>query len=248
MDRAAAILSRATADNCCPEWRKRIEALCDALFGSIRMQTSMAKHSASGYERGAVLDFVDYPLNNRWWLEDQFTAVRALPDEAARLRRLHTLATWTRPGPGSFYDDVGSVAASPHVLRGDSLAPDDLRPDDPTPHFTWEGGPSRTRLSWLTSIRWPKGLVYQHLDPGAAYVVRLTVIKPAAPGDVRLRIDGQSVEPSRPARERGDPVEFAVPPALLKDGAITLTFDEVDERGVNWRQYSRLVEAWVIRQ
>ena len=35
------------------------------------------------------------------------------------------------------------------------------------PHFTWEGGPSRTRLSWLTSIRWPKGIVYRHLDPDA---------------------------------------------------------------------------------
>ena len=34
MDRAAAILGRASSDNCCPAWRKRIEALCDALFGS----------------------------------------------------------------------------------------------------------------------------------------------------------------------------------------------------------------------
>ena len=172
MDRAAAILGRATSDGCCLAWRKRIEALCDALFGSIRMQTSMAKHSASGYERGAVLDFVDHPLNNRWWLEDQFTAVRTLPDEAPRLARLRTLATWTRPGPGSFYDDVGSVAASPHVLRGDSLAPETLDPEDSTPHFTWEGGPSRTRLSWLTSMRWPKGIVYRHLDPDATYLVR----------------------------------------------------------------------------
>ena len=36
------------------------------------------QHQASGYERGAILDFVDHPLNNRWWLEDQFAAVRAL--------------------------------------------------------------------------------------------------------------------------------------------------------------------------
>jgi hypothetical protein len=248
MDRAAAILGRATSEDCCPAWRKRIEALCDALFGSIRMQTSMAKHSASGYERGAVLDFVGHPLNNRWWLEDQFTAVRALPDEAARLSRLRTLATWAVPGPGSFYDDVGSVAASPHVLRGDSLVPDPLRPEDPMPHFTWEGGPSRTRLSWLTSMRWPRGIVYRHLDPDATYLVRLNVIRPEAPGDVRLRIDGQAVGPSRTARERGDLVEFAVPAALVNDGVITLTFDDIDESGVNWRLYSRLVEAWVIRQ
>ena len=116
------------------------------------------------------------------------------------------------------------------------------------PHFTWEGGPSRTRLSWLTSMRWPKGIVYRHLDPEATYLVRLNVIRPKAPGDVRLRIDGQVVAPSRGARERGDLVEFAVPAALVNDGTITLTFDDIDESGVNWRQHSRLVEAWVIRQ
>ena len=116
------------------------------------------------------------------------------------------------------------------------------------PHFTWEGGPSRTRLSWLTSMRWPRAIVYRPLDPDATYLVRLNVIRPSAPGDVRLRIDGQAVAPSRAARDRGDLVEFAVPSALVNDGVIKLTFDDIDESGVNWRQYSRLVEAWLIRQ
>jgi hypothetical protein len=248
MDSATAVLARATTDNCCPPWRKRIEALCDALFSSIRMQTSIPKHSASGAERGAVLDFVDHPLNNRWWLEDQLAEIRRLPDEAQRQDRLVTLATWSRPGPGSFYDDVGNVAASPHVLRGDSLTPEGLRSEDPIPHFTWEGGPTRTRLSWLTSLRWPKAIVYTHLDPSARYVVRLNVITPKAPGQVRLRIDGQPAEVSRPARARGELFEFAVPPAALADGTVTLTFDDIDESALNWRQHSRLVEAWMIRQ
>lgn len=248
MDRATRILSRASRENCCPAWRQRIEALCDALFQSVRMQTSILKHSASGAERGAVLDFVDHPLNNRWWLEDRFAEVNTLADEPARRQRLATLATWSRPGTGSFYDDVGDVANSPHVLRGNSLSPDNLLGVDPIPHFTWEGGPSRKRLSWLTSLRWPKGIAYTHLDPAATYVVRLNVIKSAAPGEVRLRIDGEPVEVTRPARAPGDMVEFSVPPSLVRDGTITLTFDEIDESHVNWRQYSRLVEAWLIRQ
>jgi hypothetical protein len=55
MSRAEAALARATTANCCPAWRARIEALCDALFESIRLQTSLERHSASGAERGAVL-------------------------------------------------------------------------------------------------------------------------------------------------------------------------------------------------
>jgi hypothetical protein len=248
MDRALAILARAERENCCPEWRRRIEDLCDALFRGIRMQTSMAKHSASGAERGAVLDFVDHPLNNRWWLEDQFAEVRRLTGEPARLRRLAALAAWSRPGVGSFYDDVGDVGNSPRVVRGRPPLDDETPTGDAIPHFTWEGGPSRTRLSWLTSLRWPKAIEYPGLDPRASYVVKLNVIRPAAPGQVRLRIDGEPATATRLARARGDLVEFAVPPALVRDGRITLTFDEVDESHVNWRQYSRLVEAWLIRE
>jgi hypothetical protein len=63
-----------------------------------------------------------------------------------------------------------------------------------------------------------------------------------------LRIDGERVEPSRAAHVAGEPVEFAVPSAALADGRLTLTFDEVDESQVNWRQYSRLTEAWLLRR
>lgn len=248
MDRAARILSKAERENCCPAWRQRIEDLCDALFRTIRMQTSIPKHAASGAERGAVLDFVDHPLNNRWWLEDQFVALRGLGEDDDRLQRLATLARWSRPGDGSFYDDVGDVGNSPRVVRGNAPLDDESPDGDPIPHFTWEGGPSRTRLSWLTSLRWPKAMVYTGLDPRATYVVKLNVIRPSAPGDVRLRIDGEPASVRRTPTRRGEPIEFDVPPAFLGDGRLTLTFDEIDESQVNWRQYSRLVEAWVIKE
>jgi hypothetical protein len=79
-------------------------------------------------------------------------------------------------------------------------------------------------------------------------VVRLNVITPDGAGQVRLRIDGQPLQPSRQAVSRGDTVEFEVPAALVNDNTITLTFDDIDESRVNWRQYSRLVEAWLIRR
>lgn len=244
--RATAVLDRATTAGCCPAWRARIDALGEALFGSIRIQLSVPKYHASGYERGAVLDFLDQPLNNRWWLEDEFAKVKALPDEQARLARLDVLRMWTQPPAGSAYDDVGNIAGSPHVMPASRRAADGTEMEQ-IPHFTWEGGPTRTRLSWLTSLRWPAGLTYGHLDPDARYEVRLHVITNKAAGQVRLRIDDQPATPLAPAVHIGDLLRYSVPAAAVADGRLVLTFDPIDESDVNWRQYSRLVEAWLIR-
>jgi hypothetical protein len=237
MDRAQTILA-GPPGGCCPAWRRRIDALAAALFASIRLQTSVDKYGASGYERGAVLDFVDHPLNNRWWLEDELARVRALGDEPARLTRLATLRTWSNPGPGSFYDDIGNLSASPHVRRPEGGVD--------TPHFTWEGGPTRKRLSWLTSLRWPASIVYDRLDPAARYTVRLHVITNTAAGKVRLRIDGEPAQALDTATAIGDRQTFAVPADASRDGTVVLTFDPIDESAVNWRLYSRLVEAWLL--
>jgi hypothetical protein len=120
--------------------------------------------------------------------------------------------------------------------------------EDSVPHFAWEGKPSRRRLSWQTSLRWPGALVYEHLDPSARYLVRLHVMTDKAAGRVALRIDGESASPRSKAERIGDVLEYAVPADALSDGRLELTFDPVDERALNWRQYSRLVEAWLIRQ
>ncbi len=246
IDRALAILAHATGEPIRPDWRARIEELANALFEAIRMQTSVPKHSASGYERGAVLDFVDHPLNNRWWLEDELAKVRAISDERTRVARLLELASWSDPGPGSFYDDVGSVAGSLRVRREPVFGvPGALR--GPIPHFTWEGGPTRTRLSWLTSLRWPSAIVYEALDPAATYVVRLHIIAREKAGDVRLRLDGQPTAPVRTPSVPGELYEFEVPAELVADGRLELTFDPIDESHLNWRQHSRLAEAWLIR-
>ena len=55
--------------NIAPQLRQRIKDYCEMLYHSIGLQTSVERYGASGAERGCVLDFVDYPLNNRWWLK-----------------------------------------------------------------------------------------------------------------------------------------------------------------------------------
>jgi hypothetical protein len=242
--RARAILAEADTPGPHDAWRRRILELGAALFASIGMQMDTPNYKASGTERGAVLDFLHFPLNNRWWLEDEFASVLALPDETARRARLAQLARWEAPGAGSFYDDLGHVGKSPHVRKAkvSGANPPELE-DGPTPHFTWEQeGRSRKRLSWQVSLRWPIALVYEQIDPSARYVVRLN-----GNGDVRLRINGTPVQPTHPSTTLGDPKVFEVPLEAIRSRRIVLSFDDIDESDRNWRQHSRVHEAWLIK-
>jgi hypothetical protein len=245
MTAALAVLQRAVSNPVAPEWRARIGQLCADLFQSIKLQTSVPLYHASGYERGAILDFVDHPLNNRWWLEDEFSRIRKLPAEADRLKALELIRTWENPGPGSFYDEVGNVAKSPRVIRGEGLNTDPTMEKNPNPGFWWwDEGSSRKRLSWQTSMDWPLGLAYHELDSQASYRVRLTGY-----GQVKMRANGQRLTPTRDAKlEIGEFEEFPLPANLVKDGKLVLTFDPpTDEAHLNWRQQSRLSEVWLLK-
>lgn len=245
MDAALAVLQRATSAPVKKEWRARIVGLCADLFQTIKLQTSVPLYHASGEERGAVLDFVDHPLNNRWWLEDEFARIRKLPAVAEKLKALELVRTWENPGAGSFYDEVGNVAKSPHVIRGEGLNTDPLMEKNPNPGFWWwDDGSSRRRLSWQTSMDWPLGLAYHDLDPRASYRVRLTGY-----GQAKLRANGQLLTPTGDARyDIGEFKEFLLPANLIKDGKLVLTFDPLpDEAHLNWRQQSRVSEVWLLK-
>lgn len=236
MTEAQTVLNRAVQSPAGADLRARIIDLCAKLFDSIGLQTSVEKYHASGAERGAVLDFIDNPLNNRWWLEDEFARVRKLGSRDAQLARLREIAMWEHPGPGSFYDNPGNIAKSPHLVRGEG--------EDMEPLFWWwDQGKSRARLSWQVTM-WPKAMEYTGLDPKARYVVRTTGY-----GQALLRIDGQRVTPTIDGRETADFKEFPVPAEALKDGKLELTWDPAtDERHLNWRQRSRLAEVWVLKR
>ncbi len=242
IDAALAILNQAVTQQAAPELRARIVDLCEKLFRSIGLQTSVEKYHASGSERGAVLDFVDYPLNNRWWIEDEFNKVRALASESEKTKRLAELAAWENPGPGSFYDDIGNVAKSPRVEGDAEQAPETFRGPEPT-FWWWDNGKSRARLSWQTTM-WPLRMVYEGLDPGANYVVRTTGY-----GRSLLSIDGRPATPSIDGKLMGEFKEFPVPAEQVKDRRLVLTWEvPSDEEHLNWRQRSRLSEVWLLKR
>jgi hypothetical protein len=79
MDAAEVILNRAVTHPLNAAWRTRIFQLAEALFQSIRMQLSVPLYAAQSETRGANLDGLDYPLNDRPWLLAQMERIRALP-------------------------------------------------------------------------------------------------------------------------------------------------------------------------
>ncbi|MBC8468258.1 MAG: hypothetical protein H8D56_02200 [Planctomycetes bacterium] len=244
MDDAQQLLDRATKNPPALELRRHIVELCDALFQSIGLQTSVKKHQASGPERGAVLDYIDYPLNNRWWLEDEFAKIRAMESEQEKLKRLEEIRSWENPGPGCFYDDVGNVEKSLHVVRGEGWDTDPLLVRNPNPgYWWWNNGFSRERLSWQVSMDWPIALRYERIDPNASYVIRITGY-----GDALTRINQNRVTPTAYGRGIGELKEFPVPQDAVRSGQIIVTWDRPEEAHLNWRQQSRITEIWLLKK
>ncbi|MCX5772125.1 MAG: hypothetical protein NTZ09_17880 [Candidatus Hydrogenedentes bacterium] len=104
-------------------------------------------------------------------------------------------------------------------------------------------GKSRLRMSSLSNMDWPKAIVYDGLDTGRGYVLRLT-----GRGDALPRADGQLLQPLKYSKEIGQFKEFPIPKELVADGALRITFDPPKEPGINWPYSSMLTEAWLIPQ
>lgn len=244
---ALATLKRAETARVQPELSARIIQLCEDLYQSIGLQTSVPKYQACSSERGCVLDFLHYPLNNRWWLEDECAKVLAMKTEAEKVTRLETLATWANPGVGSFYDDIGNVANSPHEVRSEKLPAPLLDMDHATlPGVMWwvgENPLARARQSWFSDEAWPVALKYSTLNPEADYVIRTTGC-----GECLLRVNGFRLAPTLDGKKIGEWKEFPVPRGLYRDGTITVTFDPTFEPHLNWRVQSRLTEIWLLKK
>ena len=226
--RAEAILDRAVTNPVSQPWRARVFELAEALFQSIRMQLSVEWYKAIAVGRGANLDLIDVPLNNRAWLKAQFERIRALDSEKPRLAAIDEIVNWTDPGPGGFYDDLGNPAAQPHLVRGKPYAddPDNLL----SPLSATYPRAEPWRLSWVTVAEsrndQPLRMRYTHLDPNGRYRIRIVYSGEASPYDFRLMANGRHevhgwMKKPNPVK----PVEFDVPAQATAGGTLELEFE-----------------------
>ncbi len=209
-----------------------IRSLAGKLFDLIQLQTSVPLYQASGFERGAVLDFMDYPLNNRWWMADQFDAIEEMESEALKLKAVDRIVGWSNPGPNGFYDNISRVGESPHLLS---------QTDDAIDYAWWENGRSRARLS--TQVFQFTPTLFYRLNPKIKYFIRV-----AGYGEALLRANGKKLQPYAYDKSLEGFKEFSIPPSLISDGRLQITFDRPDERHLNWRQYSKVSDVWILAE
>jgi hypothetical protein len=247
---AERVLASASVQPVATDLRTRVFQLAEALYQSVRMQLSVPLYRAIAVGRGANLDLIDAPLNDRVWMSERFAAIRALPTERERVLALDRMARWTDPGPGGFYDDLGVADAQPHLV-----APPAFR-DDPGPYhsgLTGFGSLPNWRLSWMSHAEafydGALQMQYTGLDPAAAYTVRVVYAGDVYSQNVRVRltaddaheVHGPIAKPSPVA-----PVEFSIPKAATADGALTLTWRINDGIGGAGRG-NQVAEVWLLK-
>ena len=232
MDEALEVLEKAVTEPAAQVLRQIIVDYCEKLFQSIGLQTSVPKYGAKNYERGAVLDFIDYPLNNRWWIEDEFEKVRKMNSEQEKIARLDFIRNYETPGEGSFYDNISSADAK-HVVS---------ETDDAIDYLWEDNGFSRKRLS-TQLFQFSPVLEYTELDPQSDYLIRV-----AGFGEALLRANGERLTPTKYEKGYEQFKEFPLSKELIKDGKLKITFDKPDEGHLNWRMQSRVTDVWVLKQ
>ena len=249
MKRAEATLDRAPTDQVAKDWRARIFELAEALFQSIRMQLSVSRYKAISVDRGANLDTVDAPLNNRVWLEQRFAQVRRITDESERLKELDRIVNWTDPGPGGFYDDLGNPGRQPHLVRGLEYTRDPAFLESPLVGFAANAA---WRTSWRTHAESlndaPLRMRYEGLDRNAEY--RIRVVYAGDSPRVRIRLvadDAVEIHPLIAKPVPVKPLEFDIPKRATEQGELTLSWYREPGLGGNGRG-CQVAEVWLIRK
>jgi len=229
---AAAILDRAVKQPVAPEWRARIFELAEALFQSIGMQLSVPRYKAIGVDRGATLDTLGVPLNNRLWLERQFAEARGDPATIDRI------LNWTDPGPGGFYDDLGDLTRQPHLVRGSA---------------SLEYHPHWPRSWWTYAESFydePLQMRYTGLDPTAQYRIRVVYAGDSPGRKIRLQASGPvpiEIHPLMLKPQPVRPVEFDIPRAATAAGELKLWWYREPGLGGNGRG-CEVAEVWLMKK
>ena len=233
MNQALEMVNRADTKPLNADMHQKIVTYCDDLFHLIGLQTDVEHYHAANSQRGCILQFVNYPLNNRWWLADEFKKIEKMENEAKKLERLEVIRTWETPGPGSFYDNISNIETGPRVLTTSY---------DGTDVAWWNGGNSRARLS-SQLFQIDPVLEYNNLDFNGKYIIRVS-----GQGEALIRVDGERLEPTLYNKGIGEFKEFVVPKWITQDGKMRVTFDRPEESHLRWTSYSHISEVWLLKQ
>ena len=173
---------------------------------------------------------------------------RGNADPGEQLKRIDIVRNWENPGDHGYYDVLGHVGRSPRIakllLGGDAMRHEK---EIPSPTQRWMGEKRNgLRLAWhqyMDGINF--GMVYNDLDTKGNYIVKLFSQRESP-----LIIDGVKAKLLKTGETYDKVTEqiFEVPAEASKDGSITLTWEQLDEKHLNWRQKHYVTDIWVMKK
>lgn len=240
-------LAKADTEPVAQELRQRVFELAEALYQSIGMQLSVEKFGAIHVDRGANLDLIDVPLNDRVWLEKQVDEITARDTDVARMRAVDALLNRTNPGPGGYYDNLGVPGQQPHlVMACDKYADPEYKSSVLMGRTYYPEFPTFWNTYAETRYETPIQLHYDSLDATAQYTVRVVYAGDSEEIKMRMEADGQQVHDFIDKPWPPKPIDFDVPRDATSDGNLTLSFTQPPGRGGNGRG-CQVAEVWLIK-
>ncbi len=235
------------------ELAARCLELADQLRENISIQLSVERHGAVGFDRAAIIDAMDDPLNDAPWLLDQLEQARRLEGDAERLQAIERILNRTDPGPGGFYDDFGSEASLRRVV-----APAQDWDSDPG-HLAsvrrgfeyggrWLDEERPTPLAWFSHLSslftQPLSVRYDNLDPDASYRIRVVHGRPRARRNrPRLEADGHLIYDFVVEQPGPSILEHPIPHEATRDGEVVFTWTPNPHSNRN-----PVAELWLMRE
>ena len=255
MNEAERVLTRSLTQPVAQWARARVFEMAEALFQSIRMQLSVPRYKGEAPERGANLDMIDMPLNNRGWLAARFQEIRKTADEPERLKAIDDIVNWTNPGPGGFYDDLGNLTRQPHLVRGPGFDRDPAYFESSLVGFAIRGlGSAMLQYprSWWDHAEAlydaPLELAYRELDPVAQYKIRVVYAGDSVRPKIRLTANDEiEIHPLLARPIPFQPLEFDIPRSATAGGELRLKWYREAGLGDAGRGL-QVAEVWLMKK
>lgn len=160
------------------------------------------------------------------WLKRQLEKARQA-DAVNQVEGLRMIVDYENPGPGGYYDNLGTYNQAPHVVNGypydhgqpyvSKMLSESNRPSQRSMHFTQDESEGVT-------------LHYRNLDPSKRYRVRFTFVRPWYQSRYAQRMNQSSqtvladdfvLAANQPLPERmSEFFTFAIPPDATRDGEL----------------------------
>jgi hypothetical protein len=247
---AERILDQAVHQPISTGWRTRLFQLAEALYQSVAMQLDTRLYQGQQEVRGANLDGVDTPLNNRRWLKARFAEIRMLESEPKQLEHIAAVVNYTNPGPGGRYNDLGNSVDWGPVCKGPGFATDPAYLRSAMRRFPYVKDPQPVRYNWRgytgAMAENPLQLRYEHLDPGAAYRLRVVYSPLERQVPLQLAANGVVVHPYLLKETPVKALEFDIPAGAIQNGELLLELS----RQPGWGRSgvgADLSEIWLLK-